>query len=108
MWGPEQRSLATGSWLLATALPSRERQQRDVARLLDGGGEAALVRRANAGQPPWHDLARLGHELPEQPYVLVIHAVDLLDAELANLLAAEKLPSAFTWSDRKSTRLNSS
>src|SRR5271165_7433742 len=76
-------------------LPAGERQQRDVARLLDGVGQAALVRRAHAGQPPRHDLARLSYKLAEQPHVLVVHRVDLLHAELANLLAAEELPSAF-------------
>ena len=50
---------ATGHYLL------RERQQGDVARLLDRIGQAALVRRAYAGQTPRNDLARLGHKLPE-------------------------------------------
>src|ERR1017187_2201105 len=83
-------------------LPARERQQRDVARLLDGIGQAALVRRAHAGQTPGNDFARLGHKLPEQAHVLVIHAIDLLDAELANFLAAEEFPSAFARSARTS------
>src|ERR1017187_1385315 len=83
-------------------LPARERQQRDVARLLDGIGQAALGRRAHAGQTPGNDFARLGHKLPEQAHVLVIHAIDLLDAELANFLAAEEFPSAFARSARTS------
>src|SRR5205823_3383751 len=52
--------------------PCLERQQRDVARLLDSGRQATLVRRADAGQAPRHDLAALGHELAQQSDVLVI------------------------------------
>src|SRR5690348_13304990 len=40
----------------------RERQQRDVARLLDGVGQPALVRRADPGDAARHDLAALGDE----------------------------------------------
>ena len=57
--------------------------------------QTPLVRRANAGQTPRHDLAALGHELREQADVLVVDGFNLLDAELANLLAAEILASAF-------------
>src|SRR6516165_8039274 len=52
--------------------------------------------RAHAGQATRHDLAALGHELPKQPVVLVVNIFDFLDAELANLLAPEKLASART------------
>src|SRR5689334_19351896 len=53
------------------------------------------MRRAHACQAPRHDLAALGHELRQQPHVLVIDGIDLLDAKLADLLAAEVLASAF-------------
>src|SRR5438270_11285724 len=69
----------------------RERQQGDVARLLDRVGQAALVRSANSGEAPRDDLAALGHELAKQAHVLIVDSVDLLDAEFANLLAAEIL-----------------
>src|SRR6185312_8816904 len=73
-----------------------ERQQGDVAGLLDGRRDATLVRRADAGQAAGHDLALLRHELAEQAHVFVIDGINLLDAELADLLAAEELASAFT------------
>ena len=47
------------------------------------------------GQTPRHDLAALGHELPEQPVIFVVDVGDLLGAELANFLAPEKLASTF-------------
>jgi hypothetical protein len=72
-------------------VPRRKRQQRNVPRLLDGAGQTALMRSANTGQPPRHNLASLGHELPQQLHVAVRNRVDLLGAELANLLAAEEL-----------------
>ena len=48
------------------------------------------MRRADAGQAARDDLAALGHELAEQAKVLVVDVVDLLDAELALLLATEE------------------
>ncbi len=87
----------------------RKRQQGDVPGLLDGAGQAALVRGANAGQPAGHNLAALGHKALQQAHIAVGDRVDLLGAELANLLAAEKLAaaagaaagtSALTWSAR--------
>src|ERR1039457_6369966 len=86
--------LATDYWQLL--LPSPERQQRDVARLLDGIGQTPLVWGAHAGQTARHNLSGFGDKTREQPDVLVVDAVDLLDAELANLLATEELPSAAT------------
>jgi len=71
-----------------------EGQQGDVAGLLDGAGQAALVRGANAGQAPGHDLAALGHEALQQADIAVRDRVDLLGAELADLLAAEELAAA--------------
>jgi hypothetical protein len=71
-----------------------KRQQRDVARLLDGTGEAALVCSANAGEPPRHNLAALGHELLQQPHIAVRDGVDLVGAELAHFLAAKEFATA--------------
>src|ERR1700687_3961212 len=67
----------------------RERQQGDVARLLDGVGEPPLMRGANAGDAARDDLAALRHKGVQQLYILVIDVVDLLDAEPANFLAPE-------------------
>jgi len=75
-------------------VPGRKRQQRNVPRLLDGASQTALMRSANTGQPPRHNLAALGHELPQQLYVAVRNRVDLLGAELANLLAAEEFATS--------------
>src|ERR1700687_3095730 len=69
-------------------------QQRDVARLLDSLGGAALMGRTSPRQAARNDLAALGHKAGEQTHVLVIDAVDLLGAELADLLAPEELAAA--------------
>jgi hypothetical protein len=75
-------------------VPRGEGQQGDVTGLLDGAGEAALVRGADASQPPGHDLAALGYELLQETDVPVGDGVDLLGAELADLLAAEELAAS--------------
>ena len=75
-------------------MPRGKRQQGDVAGLLDGAGQAALVRGANAGEPPRHDLAALGHKSLQQPDIAVRNRIDLLGAELAHLLAAKELAAA--------------
>jgi len=72
----------------------RERQQGDIAGLLDGAGEAALVRGANAGQAAGHNLAALGHKALQQADIAVRDRVNLLGAELADLLAPEELAAA--------------
>src|SRR5580692_6480290 len=54
------------------------------------------MRRTHPGQPPGHDLAALRHELPEQAVIFVVDVGDLFGAELANLLAPEKLAPTFT------------
>src|SRR5512146_3360662 len=72
-----------------------ERQQSDVARLLDGRGEPPLVRSAHPAQPPGHDLAAFSHKLREQAIVLVVNGIYLLHAELAHLFAAKILAPAF-------------
>src|SRR5579864_3523789 len=70
-----------------------EWQQSNIARLLDRQRQPSLVRSANAGQAPRHDPAAFRHELRQQTNVLVVDGLDLFDAELANLLAPEILPS---------------
>src|ERR1017187_4482519 len=79
---------------------SSKRQQSDVARLLDGRRQTVLVRGANAGQAPWHDLAALGDKLPEHAVILVVDVLEFLDAELANFLAPEKLAAATAFTGR--------
>jgi hypothetical protein len=71
-----------------------EGQQGDVARLLDGQREAALVTGADTSQATGNDLATLGDEALKQANVAVGDGVDLLGAELADLLAAEELASS--------------
>jgi hypothetical protein len=79
-----------------------EGQQGYVAGLLDGAGQAALVRGANAGETPGHDLAALGHKPLQQAYVAVRDGIDLLGAELADLFAAEEL-AASAWAAARAT-----
>jgi len=74
---------------------SGEGQQGDVARLLDGPRQTALVRRAYAGQAARSDLAALGDELRQQTHIFVIDRFDFFDAELANLLAPKELAPTF-------------
>jgi hypothetical protein len=52
------------------------------------------VRGADAGEPPRHDLAALGHKALQQANIAVGDCVDLLGAELADLLAAEELAAS--------------
>src|SRR5208282_719225 len=75
---------------------ARKRQQRDIARLLDGPRQTALVRCAHARQASRSYLPALRYELGQQTHIFVIDRFDLLDAELANLLAPEELAAAFT------------
>jgi len=72
----------------------RERQQGDIPGLLDGARQAPLVRSAHPGKPAGHNLAALGHKALQQPDIAVRDRVNLLGAELADLLAAEKLSAA--------------
>jgi hypothetical protein len=72
----------------------RKRQQGDVAGLLDGAGQTALVRRANARQTARYNLAAFGHKALQQTDIPIGDGVDLLGAELANLLAAEELAAS--------------
>jgi hypothetical protein len=73
---------------------SRKRQQRNVARALDGHAEPALVTRTNSGHPTRQNLAAFLHELRKNVRALIVDEVHLLDAELAHFLLAEILPLA--------------
>ena len=85
-------------------MPCRKRQQGDVPSLLDGAGQAALVRGADTGEPPRHNLAALGHKALQQTNIAVRNRIDLLGAELADLLAAEKLAASARAARRPSAR----
>jgi hypothetical protein len=71
-----------------------KRQQGDVPGLLDGAGEAALVRGANASEPSGHNLATLGHKALQQSDVAVWDCINFLGTKFADLLAAEELSPA--------------
>ena len=75
-------------------MPRGEWQQGDVPGLLDGASETTLVRGANASEPPRNDLSALGHKALQQANIAVRDSVNLLGAELADLLAAEELSAA--------------
>jgi hypothetical protein len=81
--------------LLVTALVAGcKRQQSDVACLLDGARQPPLMGGADAGEAPGYYLASLGNKLLQQAYIAIVDGIDLLDTELANLLAAKELASA--------------
>jgi len=92
--GTEQTSAQAGNQSPRRLVPRGERQQGDIASLLDGARETALVRGANTGEPPRDDLSALGHKALQQADIAVGYRVNLLGAELADLLAAEKLSAA--------------
>ena len=81
-----------------------ERQQSYVARLLDRSRQTALVRRAHSGQTSRRDLAAFRHELCQQTHIFVIDRFDLLDAELAILLASEEFSATFAGATGASAR----
>src|SRR5229473_5107145 len=71
-----------------------KRQQRDVARPLDGHAQPALMPRAHARHAARQNLSALLHELRQNVRALVVDEVHLLDAELAHLLLSEILALA--------------
>jgi hypothetical protein len=75
-------------------VPRCERKQGDIPGLLDCARKAALMRCANARQPPRHNLAALGHKPLQQTNIAIRNRVNLLRTELADLLAAEELAAA--------------
>src|SRR5712675_2677817 len=86
-----------------------EGQQRDVARLFDGQAEPALMPCAHTGQATRNDLAALRDKTLQQADVAVGDGVNLLGAELADLLAPEELAAtgAATGSTRRPWRARS-
>src|SRR5580658_1601431 len=64
------RTLHAGKAIRVLVLRGK-RQQSDVACLLDGAGQAALVRGADAGQTARHNLAALGHKPLQQADVAI-------------------------------------
>src|SRR6478672_3706246 len=79
--------------VLATALV-HVRQQRELARALDGPRDLHLVAPARAGDPSRADLALLGDELAQRGDVLVVDLVDLVAAVLAGLAPADRLAAS--------------
>ena len=61
------------------------------------------MRCADAGQAARNDLAALRHKLLQQAHVFVINLVNFLDAEPADLFAAEKLASAIAAAASRTT-----
>src|ERR1700744_3475658 len=78
----------------AILVPRSERQQGDVAGLLDGACESPLMRGAHTGQAARNNLAALRNKLLQQAHIAVMDGVDLLHAELADLLPPEELATA--------------
>ena len=62
------------------------------------------MRGADTGQAAGHNLAALGNEALQQAHVTVRNRVDLLRAELADLLAPEELAAARTATGTARTR----
>jgi hypothetical protein len=80
--------------LVIALVAGRKRQQSDIARLLDGPCQPALMGGAYAGEAPGYYLAPLGDKLLQQAYVAIVDGIDLLDTKLADLLAAKELASS--------------
>lgn len=64
------------------------RQQCYVTRTLDSDGQLALMLCAGAGNSSRKDLRALGDVLSQACYILVIDLVDVIGAELADLLTS--------------------
>jgi hypothetical protein len=75
-------------------VPRGKGQQGDVPGLLDGAGQAALMRSTNARKPAGHNLAAFGHKPLQQTDIPVGNRIDFLGAELAYLLAAKEFAAA--------------
>src|SRR6187402_561199 len=74
----------------------RVRQQRRVARALDGDRQAALVLGARSRRAARHDAAALAHEGLEHFRPLVVERQRLLRAEAANPAAPARTSEAAT------------
>jgi hypothetical protein len=89
---PDCQSTAVAE--LCALVPGCEGQQGDVPSLLDGPREPALVRGADASEAAGHNLAAFGYKPLQQTDIPIGDGIDLLSAELADLLAAEELAAA--------------
>src|SRR3546814_19895563 len=69
----------------------RIRNQGQVARALDGGGELALVARLGAADAARDALAVLGQVLAQGVEILVVDLIDTLGGDLAVLAAGKEL-----------------
>ena len=67
----------------------RERQQRNVARALQGDGEHALVACTGTGLAARLDLASVGDVAAQAGRLFVVDVLDLVDAEGADTPATE-------------------
>jgi hypothetical protein len=77
-----------------STLVSRVRQQRDIARALDCLGKHALMNGAIAGNPPGQNLAAFRDKVSQEPGVLEINNVYLLNAEAADSAPANAAATA--------------
>jgi hypothetical protein len=96
----------TISWFTALVAGCKG-QQSDVASLLNGTRQPTLVSSADAGEAARDNLAPLGDKLLQQAHIAIVDSIDLLDTELANLLAAKELASAAARAAGASTRRTS-
>src|SRR3546814_11491325 len=74
----------------------RIRNQGQVARALDGGGELALVARLGAGDAARDDLAVLGQVLAQGVELLLVTLLDTLDGALSVLAEAQVLEPSWS------------
>ena len=89
-----RRAWHNDPWCLRARRAARKRQQRDVARPLDGHAQPALMTRAHSRHPARENLPPFLNELRQDVRALVVDEVHLLDAELAHLLLPEILALA--------------
>jgi hypothetical protein len=75
-------------------VPCCKGQQSNIARLLNRFRQTALVRGADPGKAPRHNLAALGHKPLQQTNIPIGDGVNLLGAEFADLLAAEEFAAS--------------
>ena len=74
--------------LLSCLSVARVGKKSNVTGTLDSGGKLSLMSGAVAGDSSGKNLRSVGDILMELGGVLVIYALNLIDAESANLLAA--------------------
>jgi hypothetical protein len=80
--------------LAGDGLARRVRQERQMARPLDRHGQPTLVPRACSGLTARLDLPTLRQEPAQLAAVLIVHGVDLVDAERADFSARTESPAS--------------